>query len=302
MEVHVGTVLSDLSAAMAAMVDLAGESIVRVEGRRGLPASGIVWSADGEIVTASHVVRREEGLRVGLPGGDQVEARLVGRDAAADIAVLRASASGLKAPMWLPIDEARVGHLVLALGRPGRTVQATLGVISALGGEWRTPEGSLIDRYLQTDVVMYPGFSGGPLVGADGRVIGLNTSGLARGVSLALPAATLQRVVPMLLAHGHVRRGYLGIGAQPVRLPEEIAGQLGQETGVLLMSVEPGGPAATAGLALGDTLVGLEGAPIRHMDDLLAALGSDRIGQSLGGRILRGGKLQDVRMTVGERP
>ena len=297
-----GTVLSDLSAAMAAMVDLAGASVVRVEGRRGRPASGIVWSPDGEIVTASHVVSREEGLLVGLPGGDKVEAREVGRDPAADLAVLRTLATGLKPPAWLPIEEARVGHLVLALGRPGRTVQATLGVISALGGEWRTPEGSLIERYLQTDVVMYPGFSGGPLVSADGRVIGLNTSGLARGVSLSLPAATLQRVVPMLLAHGHIRRGYLGIGAQPVRLPEDIAGQLGQETGVLLMSVEPGGPAASAGMTLGDTLVGLEGAPIRHMDDLLAALGGDRIGQPLAARILRGGKLQEMRVTAGERP
>jgi len=261
-----------------------------------------VWSPDGEIVTASHVVSREEGLLVGLPGGDKVEAREVGRDPAADLAVLRTSATGLKPPAWLPIEEARVGHLVLALGRPGRTVQATLGVISALGGEWRTPEGSLIERYLQTDVVMYPGFSGGPLVSADGRVIGLNTSGLARGVSLSLPAATLQRVVPMLLAHGHIRRGYLGIGAQPVRLPEDIAGQLSQETGVLLMSVEPGGPAASAGMTLGDTLVGLEGAPIRHMDDLLAALGGDRIGQPLAARILRGGKLQEMRVTAGERP
>ncbi len=297
-----GTVLSELSAAMAALVELAGESIVRVEGRRGRPASGIVWSAGGEIVTANHVVSREEGLVVGLPGGDKIEARLLGRDPAADIAVLRASATGLKTPAWLPVEEARVGHLVLALGRPGRTVQATLGVISALGGEWRTPEGSLVERYLQTDVVMYPGFSGGPLLGADGRVIGLNTSGLARGVSLSLPAATLQRVVPMLLAHGHIRRGYLGIGAQPVRLPEDIAGQLGQETGVLLMSVEPGGPAASAGLTLGDTLVGLEGAPIRHMDDLMAALGGDRIGQPLAARVLRGGKLQEMRVTAGERP
>jgi S1-C subfamily serine protease len=295
------TVLSDLSAAMAARVELAGSAVVRVNGRRGVPASGIIWSGDGEIVTASHVVRREEDLRVGLPDGREVDAKLIGRDHAADIAVLRASATGLKAPTWLPIDEARVGQLVLALGRPGRTVQATLGVVSALGSEWRTPEGGLVDRYLQTDVVMYPGFSGGPLVGADGRFVGMNTSGLSRGVSLTLPAVTLQRIVPMLVQHGHVRRGYLGIGAQPVRLPEEVAGQLGQETGVLLMSVEPGAPAAMAGLALGDTLVTLEGAPIRHMDDVQAALGGDRIGSTLGARFLRGGKLHDVHVTVGER-
>lgn len=296
------TVLSDLSAAMAALVETAGASIVRVEARRGVAATGIVWSADGVIVTASHGVRREEGLRVGLPDGQEVEARLIGRDPAADLAVLRASADDLRAPAWLPIDEARVGHLALALGRPRRTVQATLGVISALGGEWRTPEGSLVERYLQTDVVMYPGFSGGPLVGVDGRVIGMNTSGLVRGVSLALPAATLQRITPMLLAHGHVRRGYLGIGAQPVRLPGEIAGQIGQETGVMLMSVEPDGPAARAGLTLGDTLLALGETPIRHMDDVLAALGGDRIGASLTARILRGGKLQDVHLSIGERP
>lgn len=296
-----GNALSELSAAMAAMVELAGAAVVRVEGRRGISGSGIIWSGEGEIVTANHVVRRDDGLRIGLPDGREVDAKLVGRDPAADIAVLRASASGLKPPAWLPIDGVRVGHLVLALGRPGRTVQATLGVVSALGSEWRTMEGGLIDRYLQTDVVMYPGFSGGPLAGADGQLVGMNTSGLARGVSLALPAATLHRVVPVLVQHGHIRRGYLGIGAQPVRLPEEIAAQLEQETGVLLMSVEPGGPAGKAGMALGDTLVSLEGAPIRHMDDVMAALGGDRIGSALEARFLRGGKLQSARVTVGER-
>ncbi len=296
-----GNALSELSAAMAAMVELAGAAVVRVEGRRGISGSGIIWSGEGEIVTANHVVRRDDGLRIGLPDGREVDAKLVGRDPAADIAVLRASASGLKPPAWLPIDGVRVGHLVLALGRPGRTVQATLGVVSALGSEWRTMEGGLIDRYLQTDVVMYPGFSGGPLAGADGQLVGMNTSGLARGVSLALPAATLHRVVPVLVQHGHIRRGYLGIGAQPVRLPEEIAAQLEQETGVLLMSVEPGGPAGKAGMALGDTLVSLEAVPIRHMDDVMAALGGDRIGSALEARFLRGGKLQSARVTVGER-
>ena len=295
------SVLMDLSSAMAGAVESTAAHVVRVEGRRGVPGTGILWSADGVIVTANHVVRRDEGLLVGLPDGREIEAKLVGRDPTTDVAVLRASATGLSVPSWQAIDTARVGHLVLALGRPGRTVQATLGVISALGQEWRTPEGGVVDRYLQTDVVMYPGFSGGPLLSPAGGLLGLNSSGLARGVSLTIPAITLQRVVPMLLEHGRVRRGYLGIGAQPVRLPEDIASQLGQETGVLLMSVEPGGPAAKAGMALGDTLVSLEGAPICHMDDVLAALGGDRIGSTLAARILRGGALQEMRVTVGER-
>jgi S1-C subfamily serine protease len=256
-----------------------------------------VWSADGVIVTANHVLRRDDGLQIGLPDGQETEARLVGRDPTTDVAVLRATVAGLAVPAWQAIDSARVGHLVLALGRPGRTV-SHVGVVSA-GQEWRTPEGGVVDRYLQTDVVMYPGFSGGPLLSPSGELLGLNSSGLARGVSLTIPAITLQRVVPMLLEHGRVRRGYLGIGAQPVRLPESIHQQ--QETGVLLMSVEPGGPAAKAGMALGDTLVSLEGSPIRHMDDVLAALGGDRIGSTLAARILRGGVLQEMRVTVGER-
>ena len=194
-----GSALMDLSSAMAGAVESSAAHVVRVEGRRGVPGTGIVWSADGVIVTANHVLRRDDGLQVGLPDGQQTEAKLVGRDPTTDVAVLRASAAGLAVPTWQAIDTARVGHLVLALGRPGRTVQATLGVVSALGQEWRTPEGGVVDRYLQTDVVMYPGFSGGPLMSPAGGLLGLNSSGLARGVSLTIPAITLQRVVPMLL-------------------------------------------------------------------------------------------------------
>ncbi|MFN2224644.1 MAG: S1C family serine protease [Anaerolineae bacterium] len=294
--------LSELSTAMAGVVEAAGRSVVRVEGRRRLAASGIVWSDDGVIVTAHHVVQRDGDVGVGLPGGESLAARLVGRDPATDLAVLRVEARGLRAAAPAADEDLRVGHLALALGRPGRTVQATLGIVSALGEGWRTPAGGQVDRYLQTDVVMYPGFSGGPLVDIEGRAIGLNTSALLRGVSLALPTRTLGRVVETLLTHGRMRRGYLGVTAQPVRLPQAAAGQLGQETGLLLAAVNAGSPAEAAGLALGDTLVALDGQPLCHMDDLVALLGAERIDQSVSVRYLRGGQLQDATVVVGARP
>jgi S1-C subfamily serine protease len=247
------------------------------------------------------VVESDENISVGLADGRSVAAKLVGRDPTTDLAVLRAEATGLKPPAWAEADSLRVGHLVLALGRPGKTVMATLGVVSALGESWRTPAGGLLERYLQTDVVMYPGFSGGPLVDAGGKVLGLNTSALLRGISLTVPASSLRKAVETLLTHGRVRRGYLGVGSQPVRLPSALAGQLDQETGLLLVSVEPDSPAEQGGLLLGDVIVALEGQPIRHLDDLLASLSGDRVGASVLVRIVRGGKVQELKVVVGER-
>ncbi len=294
--------LSNLSEALAGVVESAGRSVVRIEGRRRLAASGVVWSAEGVIVTAHHVVHSDDEIGIALPDGQTAGARLVGRDPTTDLAVLRTDVPGLVAATRTPGEELQVGHLVLALGRPGRSVQATMGIVSALGGEWRTPAGGQVDRYLQTDVLMYPGFSGGPLVDAGGRLLGINTSALLRGVSLAVPVPTLERVVSSLLAHGRVQRGYLGVGAQPVRLPESVAQQIGQETGLLLASVNAGGPAGNAGLLLGDTLLAIDGQPLRHMDDLVAALGGERIGQEARIRLLRGGQIQEIGVVVGARP
>jgi S1-C subfamily serine protease len=294
-------VLQSLSDDMVAAVETAGQSIVRVDGRRRMSASGIVWSADGVIVTSHHVVTRDDDLKIGLPNGDETTATVAGRDPSTDMVVLRAQASGLTVPKWVESDALRVGQLVLALGRPGRTVQATLGVVSAVGASWRTGAGGQIDRYLQTDVVMYPGFSGGPLVGASGAVLGLNTSALLQGVSVSIPTGTLKSVVATLLEHGHVRRGYLGVGAQPVRLPDPLAQQLDQETGLLLVSVEADSPAAKSGLVMGDTIVTFDGEAVRHMDDLQAALSGDRVGKAFPMRIVRGGELREIKVTVGAR-
>ncbi|HLU11052.1 MAG TPA: trypsin-like peptidase domain-containing protein [Oceanobacillus sp.] len=294
-------VLQSLSNDLAATVEAAGKSIVRIEARRRQSASGIVWSADGVIVTAHHVVERDENIRVGLPDGSTVSATLVGRDPTTDIAVLRVQASGLTPATWADASEMRVGHLVVAVGRPEESVQATLGIISSLDGGWRTAAGGAIDTYVQTDVVMYPGFSGGPLVSASGPFLGLNSSALLRGVSVTIPSATLRRVADALLAHGKVKRGFLGVSAQPVRLPQNIADEIQQETGLLLASVEQGSPADKGGLLLGDTLVGLDGEKVRHMDDLMALLSGDRVGKSVAARVLRGGQLQELQVVIGER-
>jgi S1-C subfamily serine protease len=293
--------LSNLSSALAETVESGNQTVVRVEARRRLPASGIVWSPDGVIVTAHHIVKRDEGIRIGLPDGKMVPAQLIGRDRSTDLAVLRAEAEGLIAPAWTEGANLSVGHLVLALGRPGKRVMATLGIVSALNEHWRTPVGGQIDRYLQTDVVMYPGFSGGLLLSAEGKGVGLNTSALLRGVSISVPFPTLLRVVEALLAHGHVRRGYLGVGGQPVRLPGELAKELDQETGILLVSVDPDSPAGRGGLVLGDTIVSFNNQPIRQLDDLLELLSEETVGVEVPLQILRGGHVQKTLITVGER-
>lgn len=295
------TNLQAFSDELAALTRNAGQQIVRVEGRSRLPASGIVYAADGVIVTAHHVVERNDNLRVGLPNGETVDATLVGRDPAVDLAVLRIEQSGLAAATWVDAGDLSVGNLILAVGRPGKHVQATIGVVSALGGEWRTGAGSEIDHYLQTDVVMYPGFSGGALVMMDGRLAGVNSSALVRGASVTIPAATVKRVVETLLTHGHMPRGYLGVGLQPVRLDAALQESFGQPTGLMLMSVETDSPAAQGGLLQGDVLVMLDGAPVRQLDELQALLNSERAGKIVPIRFVRAGAVQEMNVTIGRK-
>jgi S1-C subfamily serine protease len=147
---------------------------------------------------------------------------------------------------------------------------------------------------------MYPGFSGGPLLAADGSFAGLNSSALVHGISVALPAPTIARVVDTLVTHGRVPRGYLGIGIQPVRLAEALQGRAGQETGLMVMSVEASSPAEQAGLIQGDILVKLDGQALRQVDDLQSLLGSTPVGKAVPARVARGGDLQDLTVTIGQ--
>lgn len=293
--------LNEISGELSGIVEKVAPSIVRVEARRRIPGSGIVWASDGTIVTADHIIEREEDLRIGLADGRVAEATLVGRDPTTDVAVLRAQAAGLSVPAWSDGERAKVGQLVLALGRPGRTVRARLGMISALGDAWRAPAGGELTRYLEADVAIRFGFSGGPLVDTAGAVLGMNTAGLLREAALTVPVATLRRVVATLLTHGRIRRGYFGLGAHPVRLPAAWQ-QQGQEVGLLVVSIEPGSPAERGGLLMGDTLVAIDGTLVRRHDDIQARLTPESVGTTVRVRLIRGGEVKELSVTIGERP
>jgi len=293
--------LLSLSNELAGAVERIAPSIVAVHARRRLPSTGIHWRP-GIVVTAEHTVRAEDGLTVETPDGRSHPATLVGRDSGTDLAVLKITTDLDGPPAPRGDDGAlRVGHMVLALGYGPR---ASWGVISALGPRWRTWRGGEIDRLVRLDLVLYPGFSGGPLVDAAGHVVGVNTSALARDSRLAVPVTTVGRVVDELLRQGHVSRGYLGIGMQPVRLPDGLRAALGLpgDGGLIVVTVEPDGPAARAGLLLGDVLVALDGVPTADLDDVQGRLGGDRIGTTATALVVRAGARAEVRVTVGERP
>jgi S1-C subfamily serine protease len=289
-------ILTSLSEDLAGIVAASGPAVVRVEARRRGAASGVVWSADGIVITADHVMERDEEIRVGLPDGTAATATLVGRDAGTDLAALRVEATGLVPPTWSD-EPARAGQVVVAVSRPGRATRASLGVVSAAADTWRTPAGGRLDHYVESDVRLHPGFSGSLLVDAAGKALGLNTSGLLRGAGIAVPTATLRRVVPSLVAHGGPRRGFLGVGTYAVRLPADLE----QPSALLVVSVEAESPAARAGLLLGDAILSLDDTPITHPRDLLPFLEEDRIGREARLRIFRAGEIRDVTLTVGTR-
>jgi len=291
----------ELSDSLASIVDTAARSVVRVDARHRWPATGAVWSTDGTIVTASHSVEDEDEIEVGLPDGTALPATLIGRDHGTDLAILKVAATGLARPAWLEPDGLKIGHLVLAVSRPGRTARASHGVVSALADSWRTPAGGKLDRYIESDVALRPGFSGSLLVDASGRVLGLNTSGLLRGQSIVVPTATVRRVIEAVLAHGRVRRGFIGVGAQSVRLGAAHEAKLGQATGLLVAAVEPGSPAEQAGILLGDVLVAFDGHAVEDVADLLALLDEERVGRSVPARLLRAGEVRELPVTVATR-
>lgn len=293
-------VLASLSNDLARAVERAGNSTVTVQARRRVPASGIVWSGDGVILTADHVVERDEDIKIGLPDGSEVGATVVARDPGTDLAVLRVQSGSLTVVEHGPVPG--VGSLVLAVARPGgEGTMATLGVVSAVGGPVRTWRGGSLDRFVRSDAILYPGFSGGPLVDAGGRVVGINTSHLARGSGITIPVATAGRVVEALLSHGRVQRGYLGIGSQPVELPAAVAAKTGRGRGLLTVGVVPNGPADKAGVMLGDILISLNGEATEDTDDLQRVLNILQVGQTAGVGILRGGEPRDLQVTIGER-
>ncbi len=295
-------VFRSLDQALAAAVAAAAPSVVHVSRGRG-GGTGIAWAGDLVISSSFHTPDR---TRVGIGTADgeleEREAEVIGRDAGTDVALLRVTGGGLAPAKLRELDGLAVGNLALAVGRPGRTARASLRAIGVLGPELRTPWGGRLERYVESDRQIPRGFAGGPLIDADGAVIGMNTRTLVRGADLAIPTVTLRRVASELQAHGGVRRGYLGVGAYPAQLPAQLSQLAGGATrGALIASVEDGGPAAVAGLIVGDLLVELDGAAIAGPDSLRAALG-DRPGKAVTLVVLRGGARHELAATIGSKP
>lgn len=291
----------ELSNALSSLVEHVQDSVVRVEARRRGHASGIIWSDTGLIVTAHHAVQRDSGIRVGFQDGTTVDARLIGRDPFTDVAVLQATEGSFKTASWVTAAQVKVGHLMLSVGRHDRYAQASMGIVTKREEAWRTSAGGKVDAYIQTDIDVYPGFSGSALVNARGEIAGMNSSWLLRRLPLTLPKTTMDRVVNALVEHGRMRRGYLGIGAYPVKLPDSAAEELGQRSGLLVISVESGSPAENAQILVGDILVDFASEPLHHVDDLLAQLSDDHIGAPVTIKLLRAGQLEDVQVTIDER-
>jgi len=289
--------LSDLSRDIAGILERAAVGIVRVDARRGRPATGIVWG-NNLVLTAEHVIEHDDAIQVSA-GGTAVKASVAGRDPGTDLALLKTD--GLTAaPLARAASAVRIGHLVLAVGRTSE-LQVTLGIVSGLSGAFRSWRGGETERLIQTTAELLPGFSGGPLLDGDGRVIGINSWNFGRGVTRAIPIETAATVAENLQTHGRIRRAYLGLGAQPVRLGEALRSQLGQESGLLVVTVEAGGPAAKAGLMQGDTLVKVDGDPVRQLDELFGKLRGLDVGSTHRFGVVRGGELKDVSVSVGER-
>ena len=289
--------LKDLSDDIEALVEKASKSVVRVDARRGRAGTGIVWDS-GLVLTANHVVEQEEDIEV-VVDDKSAKATLAGRDPATDIALLKVD--GLSAPA-LPrakVSDLKPGQIVIAIGRPGN-LKATFGTISAVSSPWRGWRGSEIEHLIQTNAPLYPGFSGGPLVNADARAVGMNSWVFGRGDGRAIAMDVAERVVESLRTDGRIKRPYLGIGTQQVALPDPVKSKINQDSGLLIVAVEPQSPADKAGLMQGDTVLALDGTATPSLADLYAGLRKIKVGATQTVRVVRAGELKDISVTVGE--
>jgi S1-C subfamily serine protease len=299
-------ILLHLSTASAAAVDRAAQSVVAVHGRDRLGASGVLWR-DGVVVAASDAVERDVDLAVTLPDGQRVAANLAGRDPTTDVAVLRVeSTQGVTVAEPGNSAALRPGHFVFAVGRRAdedAAVVASLGIIATSAGPWRSMRGGAIDRLLRLDLEIEPMAEGGALVDAAGKTLGIVVPGPRRRV-LAIPASTINRVADQLLAKGRIPRGYVGLGMQRVRLDPRLAQSLSppRRTGVMVVSVDPEGPAGRAGLLLGDVLTSWEGSPVMDVRDVMERLGPESVGSTVALELIRGGVPTRASVSITERP
>ena len=294
----------ELSKEISKAVEQAGKSIVAVDGRSGHTSSGIVWRADS-ILTAAHSIRHDTNLRVIVGPGKSVTAKLSGKDRGTDLAILKLDEKIEAQPAQFgSTTSLSVGELTVAVARTRRgNIVASSGIISGLMGEWQVAR-TRIDQFIRPDLNLYPGFSGGALVGAGGNILGLNTSGLIRGKFITIPSSTLTRIAEEIAAKGHVAQPYIGLVMQPVEIPGSLQKKAGVDAtaGLLVMHVESRGPADVAGALLGDILVNIDGRSFEDLEDVHEELRRKGAGQEVQARVIRGGQSIQIAIRVGERP
>jgi S1-C subfamily serine protease len=289
-----------LSEHTAQTVERVSPYVVAVHGGGRRPTSGIHWRA-GVIVTAEEVLERDEGIKVTLPGGREVDATLAGRDPSTDVAVLRFQPDGLAAAQTGDAGTPRAGHIALAVGSHDGAPVASLGIVTFVGAAWRSARGGAIDSLLRLDLALNPLAEGGALVDAHGRVLGMTVFGPRRR-ALAIPASTIDRAVDQLLSKGHIERGYLGAGLQNVRLPRTGGDTSEGKRGVLVVGIDPDGPAARSGLLVGDVITAWNANPIIRVREVMRLLGPDSVGKSIDLELVRAGAPTSLKVTIGGRP
>ncbi len=294
------SLLRALSNQMADAVERVTPSLVIVNGRQRQPASGLIYGPD-LVLTADHVLEREEDLTIQTHDNRTLPAQFVGRDLGTDLALLRVANLGL-APAQATTESVRVGQLVLAVGRtPNDGPMASTGVVSTIGGPLRTGRGTILERYIRTDATPYPGFSGGPLIDAQGGVVGILTTGLVNGVALAIPMDIAKGIADTLAKQGYIKRGYLGISSQLVELPVSQRAGRNQEHGLLIVKVDENSPAQQGGVLVGDIVITLDGHSINDSEELQLLLVGDRVGRAVPVEVMRGNALQTLSVTIGQR-
>ncbi len=298
------TDLVNLSDQLAGVVERAAVSIVAVHGRPRIGSSGVVWKQNF-ILSSSEGIRSEDGIKVLFADGRSTEARLRGRDPGTDLALLEAETGSVPALEFVPDAGLKTGELVLAVGRTASSGPiASAGIISGVSGEWKSWRGGKLDPFVRLDVSVYPTSSGGAAVNAAGDVIGLVSTGLSRSSVMAVTRGTIDRVAPRLQEKGYVSRGFLGIALQPVAIPSALKEklQLNQDSGIMLLGLEPDGPGASAGLMMGDVLLTAAAETLSDPESLRGVLDSTKIGETMTFRVLRAGAVQEVKIRIGERP
>ena len=291
--------LTDISNQLADAAAAAAPSVVQVQGRRRA-ASGVVY-AQGVVVTTTQALGREDRLHVRGSDGDAVDAELAGWDPATGLALLKAPALGAP-PIALAKAPARVGHLALAVARSwSNGLTASAGIVSIIGGPLRTGRRRSIDQVIRTTAPMHDGFAGGAFVDTAGALVGITTASTIRGLGVVIPSVIAWKAAQDLLEHGRMKRGYIGIAGQPARLPESQRAANGPEDALLVVGVSADGPAAKAGVLVGDLIVALDGQAIAAPEDLLDLLAGDRVGKTATLSVLRGGTPVELAVTVGER-